>query len=125
MRRFILGWRALGHARRYSAEIVNSGDDFCIVGCAPSAEVLAAAQRLMVKLKLAINPHKTRGLRCPEESFMFPGYRMGRNYRPNGSGPAIGTRPGKASVQGFSAVGSVSRRIGVKWGRMLKRWWSG
>ena len=61
--------------------------------------MLVAAQRLVVKLKLAINPHKTRGLRYPEESFVFPGYRMGRNYRPNGGGhywlPAgQGERPG-------------------------------
>ena len=28
MRRFILGWKALGHARRFSAEIVNYADDF-------------------------------------------------------------------------------------------------
>ena len=40
-------------------------------------------------------------LRCPEESFEFLGYRIGRNYRPNGKGAYIGTRPSKASVQGI------------------------
>ena len=32
MRRFILGWKALGHARRFGAEIVNYADDFCVLG---------------------------------------------------------------------------------------------
>ncbi len=87
-RRFIPGWRAPGHAWHNRLAIVNDADDVCMVGCAP------AAQRLMVKLKLAINPHKTRGLWHPEESFVFPGYRMGRNYRPSGRGPLLA--PGRA-----------------------------
>ena len=29
MRRFILGWKVLGYARRFGAEIVNYADDFC------------------------------------------------------------------------------------------------
>ena len=28
MRRFILGWKVLGYARRFEAEIVNYADDF-------------------------------------------------------------------------------------------------
>ena len=51
--------------------------------------------------ELRINEQKTRCLRCPEESFEFLGYRIGRNYRPNGKGAYIGTRPSKASVQGI------------------------
>ena len=47
MRRFILGWKALGHARRFGAEIVNYADDFCVLGKAPAAEMLAAVNRLM------------------------------------------------------------------------------
>ncbi len=132
MRRFILGWQALGHAWRYSAEIVNYADDFCIVGCAPAAEMLAAAERLMVKLKLAINPHKTRCLRCPEDSFVFLGYRIGRNYRPNGRGAYIGTRPSKASVQGICSrisaqthrrhVGQDAEEMVERLNRMLSGW---
>ena len=30
MRRFLLGWKTLGHARRLSAQIVNYADDFVI-----------------------------------------------------------------------------------------------
>ena len=59
----------------------------------------------MRKLKLPVNERKTRCLRCPEEPFEFLGYRIGRNYRPSGKGPYIGTRPSKASVQ------SICRKI--------------
>ena len=105
MRRFILGWKVRGHARRFRSEIVNYADDFCVFGKAPAAEMLAAVERLMEGLKLPINEEKTRCLRCPEEAFEFLGYRVGRNYRPHGKGTYIGTRPGKASVQ------SICRRI--------------
>ena len=62
---------------------------------------VGGVERLMAGLKLPINEQKTRCLRCPEESFEFLGYRIGRNYRPNGKGAYIGTRPSKASVQGI------------------------
>ncbi len=82
MRRFILGWKALGHARRFGAEIVNYADDFCVLGRAPAAEMPAAVNRLMERLKLPVNARKTRCLRCPEEPIEFLGYRIGWNYRP-------------------------------------------
>ena len=105
MRRFILGWKALGHAQRYCAEIVNYADDLCVLGKAPAAEMLTAVERLMGGLKLTVNEQKTRCLRCPKEPMEFLGYRIGRNYRPNGEGAYIGTRPSKASVQ------SICRKI--------------
>ena len=42
MRRFIVGWKVLGYARRFKAEIVNYADDFVVLGKAPAAEMLAA-----------------------------------------------------------------------------------
>ena len=105
MRRFILGWKVLGHARRYRSEIVNYADDLCVLGKAPAAEMLATVERLMAGLKLPVNERKTRCLRCPDEAFEFLGYRIGRIHRPTGEGSYIGTRPSKASVQ------SISRRI--------------
>ena len=104
MRRFILGWKVLGHARHFCAEIVNYADDFCVVGKAPAAEMLAAVKRLMDRLKLPVNEQKTRCLRCPEEPIEFLGHRIGRNYGMNGRA-YIGTRPSKASVQ------SICRQI--------------
>ena len=99
MRRFILGWKVLGYARRSGAEIVNYADDFCVLGKASAAEMLAAVNRLMDRLKLPVNAEKTRCLRCPEEPLEFLGYRIGWNYRPMGGGRYIGTRPSKTSVQ--------------------------
>ena len=32
MRRFILGWKKLGYARRFCAEVVNYADDVCVLG---------------------------------------------------------------------------------------------
>ena len=105
MRRFVLGWKVLGYARHFRSEIVNYADDLCVLGKAPAADMLAVVERLMAGLKLAVNERKTRCLRCPEESFEFLGYRIGRIHRPTGRGSYIGTRPGKASVQ------SICRRI--------------
>ena len=99
MRRFILGWKVLGYARRFGAEIVNYADDFCVLGKAPAEEMLAAVKRLMDRLKLPINVQKTRCLRCPEEPLEFLGYRIGWNYRPTNGSRYIGTRPSKTSVQ--------------------------
>ncbi len=99
MRRFILGWKVLGYARRFGAEIVNYADDFCVLGKASTAEMLAAVNRLMDRLKLPVNAEKTRCLRCPEEPLEFLGYRIGWNYRSGNGSRYIGTRPSKASVQ--------------------------
>ena len=65
MRRFILGWKALGYARRFCAEIVNYADDFCVLGKAPAAEMLAAVKRLMGNLKLPVNEQKNPMLAVP------------------------------------------------------------
>ena len=99
MRRFVLGWKTLGFARRFRSEIVNYADDFCVIGKAPAAEMLTAVERLMEGLKLPINERKTRCLRCPEEAIEFLGYRIGRIHRPTGKGSYTGTQPTKASVQ--------------------------
>ena len=105
MRRFILGWKVLGYARRFEAEVVNYADDIVVLGKAPPADMLAAVESLMKRLKLAVNAEKTRCCRVPEESFDFLGYRIGRNYRSKGKGSYIGTRPSKASVR------SICRKI--------------
>ena len=89
MRRFILGWKVLGYARRFRSEIVNYADDLCVLGKAPAADMLAAVERLMAGLKLPVNERKTRCLRCPEEAFEFLGFRIGRVYRPSGRGSYI------------------------------------
>ena len=105
MRRFILGWKVLGYARRFKAEIVNYADDFAVLGRAPAAEMLAAVTGLLKRLKLPMNAEKTRCCRVPEEPLTFLGYRIGRNYRRDTGAAYIGTRPSPASVQ------SICRRL--------------
>ena len=105
MRRFILGWKVLGYARRFEAEIVNYADDFAVLGRAPAAEMLAAVAGQMTRLHLPMNAEKTRCCRLPEESMTFLGYRIGRNYRRDTGAVYIGTRPSPASVQ------SICRRL--------------
>ena len=105
MRRFILGWEQRGLAPRFCAEIVSYADDFCVLGKAPAADMLPSVVHLMERLKLPINAQKTRCLRCPAEPMEFLGYRFGWNYRPDGGGAYIGTRPSKASIR------SICRKI--------------
>ena len=113
MRRFILGWKQLGFARRFNAEIVNFADDFCVLGKAPAQQMLAGVEELMKRLKLPINVEKTRCLRCPDEPLEFLGYRFGWNYRPKGQGRYIGTSPSKASVQ--SMCRKISEQTASRW----------
>ena len=105
MRRFILGWKVLGYARRFKAEIVNYADDFAVLGRAPAAEMLAAVTGLLKRLKLPMNAEKTLCCRVPEEPLTFLGYRIGRNYRRDTGAAYIGTRPSPASAQ------SICRRL--------------
>ena len=105
MRRFIMGWKVRGYARRFKAEVVNYADDLTVLGKAPAAEMLVAVEALMKRLKLTINTEKTHCCRVPEDSIEFLGYRIGRNYRRETGRAYIGTRPSAASVQ------SICRRV--------------
>ncbi len=105
MRRFILGWKVMGYARRFEAEIVNYADDCAVLGRAPAAVMLAAVETLLERLKLPMNAEKTRCCRLPEESMTFLGYRIGRNYRRDTGRAYIGTRPSQSNVQ------SICRRV--------------
>ena len=60
MRRFVLGWKKLGHEKRLRAYIVNYADDFVICCRGRAEEALAAMRSMMTKLKLTVNETKTR-----------------------------------------------------------------
>jgi len=105
MRRFVLGWKVLGHARRFDAEIVNYADDLVICGKAPAATMRGVVEAMMERLRVPINAAKTRSMRVPEEPLEFLGYRIGRNYRRTTGRAYLGTRPSRSSVV------SVCRRI--------------
>jgi group II intron reverse transcriptase/maturase len=100
MRRFVLGWKVLGHARRFRAKIVNYADDFVI--CCPNgraAEAMAAMRGMMRKLKLTVNEEKTRLCHLPEDSFDFLGYTFGRLWSHRTGRPYLGMHPSRKSLK--------------------------
>lgn len=99
MRRFILGWKVLGHEKRFHAKIVNYADDFVICCRGLADEAMAAMRDMMQKLKLTVNEEKTHICRLPDESFDFLGYTFGRCYSMSKGWRYIGNRPSKKKVQ--------------------------
>ena len=98
MRRFVMGWKVLGHERTLKARIVNYADDFVICCRGTAHEASAAMRAMMSKLKLTVNETKTRECRLPEETFDFLGYTIGRCYKPQTGRAYIGTRPAKKKI---------------------------
>jgi group II intron reverse transcriptase/maturase len=99
MRRFVLGWKTLGHEQALQAKIVNYADDFVILCRGTAQQAMAAMQRMMVKLKLTINEAKTKLCRLPEESFDFLGYTIGPYWSWNQKRLVLCTRPSKKAVK--------------------------
>lgn len=99
MRRFILGWKRLGYARRWGASIVNYADDFVICCRGNAEEAMHAMRALMERLKLTVNEEKTRRCHLPEETFDFLGYTIGRCFSPTTGRTYLGTRPSKSRIQ--------------------------
>ena len=97
MRRFVLGWKVLGHERRLDAHIVNYADDLviCCRGTAPAA--MLAMRTLMHQLKLTVNEQKTHVCHVPDETFDFLGYTFGRCYSRTGKA-YLGTRPSRKRI---------------------------
>jgi group II intron reverse transcriptase/maturase len=113
MRRFVLGWRTLGHERRFRAHIVNFADDF-VICCRGSADEAMTAMRIMMdKLKLTVNEEKTTICRVPDERFEFLGYTFGKYYSYRTGRPYIGVCPSKGK----------SRRLCRDISRLTDREW--
>jgi RNA-directed DNA polymerase len=98
MRRFVLGWKKLGHEKRLEARIVNYADDLVICCRGRAEEALAIMRNIMTKLKLTVNETKTRVCTLPEEKFDFLGYTFGRCYSSKTGRAYIGTVPSKKRV---------------------------
>jgi group II intron reverse transcriptase/maturase len=99
MRRFVLGWKNLGHEKRWQAYIVNYADDL-VICCRVGAEhALTAMRGMMSQLKLTVNENKTRVCKPAEEQFDFLGYTFGRCYSPKTGRAYLGTTPSKKRVQ--------------------------
>jgi RNA-directed DNA polymerase len=98
MRRFVLGWKKLGHERRLGAFIVNYADDLVICCRGSAEEALTLMRVMMTKLKLTVNETKTRVAKLPEEKFDFLGYTFGRCYSTKTGRAYLGTVPAKKRV---------------------------
>ena len=99
MRRFILGWKVLGHEQCFQAQIVNYADDMVICCRGNADQAMDAFRCIMRKLKLTVNEEKTHVCRLPDESFDFLGYTFGRCYSPRTGWRYIGQRPSTKKVQ--------------------------
>jgi RNA-directed DNA polymerase len=102
MRRFLLGWKVLGHESRLDAHIVNYADDFVICCRGTALEAMTVMRAMMTKLGLTVNEAKTRLCRGPDEPFNFLGYTIGRCYAPKTGWPYIGVRPSEKKIQGLN-----------------------
>jgi RNA-directed DNA polymerase len=98
MRRFIVGWKTLGHEQRLDAHIVNYADDFVICCRGTAEEAMTAMRGMMSKLRLTVNETKTRLRRVPEETFDFLGYTIGRCWSPKTGKSYIGTKPSAKTI---------------------------
>src|SRR5215471_18518674 len=99
MRRFVLGWKKLGHEKRLEARIVNYADDLVICCRGRAEEALARMRDIMTKLKLTVNETKTRVCKLPEEKFDFLGYTFGQCYSPKTGRAYLGTVPSRKRVK--------------------------
>jgi RNA-directed DNA polymerase len=99
MRRFILGWKKLGHARRWGAHIVNYADDFVICCKGQADQAMLAMREMMTRLKLTVNEGKTHMRTLPQERFDFLGYTFQRCYKPRTGQAYMGARPSRKSIK--------------------------
>ena len=132
MRRFVLGWKKLGHEERLGAYIVNYADDLVICCRGRAEEALATMRAMMTKLKLTVNENKTRVSKLPEERFDFLGYTFGRCYSTKTGRAYLGTVPAKKRViricQAISSETGTNRTlldhttVVTKLNRMMNGW---
>jgi RNA-directed DNA polymerase len=99
MRRFVLGWKTLGHEQKLEARIINYADDFVICCRGTASEAMTGMRRMMSRIKLTVNETKTHICQVPAETFDFLGYTFGRCYAPKTGRAYLGTQPARAKVQ--------------------------
>lgn len=113
MRRFVLGWKQLGHEQRLQAQIVTYADDL-VICCRDSAEdAQRTMQTLMERLGLTVNEAKTRVCHVPDESFDFLGYTIGRCHSTQTGKAYSGTRPSKTRIT--RVCGTIHEMTSSRW----------
>jgi len=116
MRRFLLGWKRLGHEQRLDARIVNYADDF-VICCRPGKadEALAVMREMMSKLKLTVNEKKTRRCSVPAETFTFLGFTFGPQTSWRTGRVYVTPSPAEKKVQAICAQISVATSGSTAW----------
>jgi group II intron reverse transcriptase/maturase len=99
MRRFVLGWKTLGHESRLDAHIVNYADDF-VICCRPgrAAEAMSAMRKMMEGIRLTVNEQKTRLCSLPSETFKFLGFEFGAQVSWRTGRRYLTPKPAKSKV---------------------------
>ena len=107
MRRFILGWKTLGHAARLDAHIVNFADDLVILCYGTAEKALQTMREMMERLKHTSARSRTHRLISSDIPLGVA------THRRRVAVILVRGRRGRASLR--YAVPSVSRPAGVGW----------
>jgi RNA-directed DNA polymerase len=99
MRRFIVGWKQMGHEARLDAHVVNYADDFVICTRGNADEAMSTMREMMGKLRLTVNEKKTRRATLPEDAFTFLGYTFCRQYSRRTGAAYVGLRPAVKKIR--------------------------
>ena len=110
MRRFVLGWKTLGHEQKLQARIVNYADDFVICCRGTAEQAMSTMRTVMQRIKLTVNETKTKLCHVPEQTFDFLGYTFGRCYSPQTGRSYLGTRPARKKIRKLCE--SISEQTG-------------
>jgi RNA-directed DNA polymerase len=115
MRRFVLGWKTLGHEQRLDAHIVNYADDFVILTRGRAEEAMATMRDMMAKLKLTVNEKKTRKCSLPEETFTFLGFTFGQQVSWKTGRAYVAPAPATKKVQALCDKIGLETRCRTTW----------
>ena len=116
MRRFVLGWKTLGHEQRLDAHIVNYADDF-VICCRPrrAAEALSVTRKMMEAIRLTVNEKKTRLCSLPNETFKFLGFEFGPQVSWRTGRRYLTPTPAKTKVQAICEKISEATSARTTW----------
>jgi hypothetical protein len=105
MRRFVFGWKTLGHERRLQARIVNDDADFVSCCRGTADEAMAAMQDMMSELKLTVNEAKARLRRVASSA-------QDSARWPTDCAPRLGSSivPNSTSINPFAVPTTITER---------------
>lgn len=112
MRRFLLGWKTLGHEQRLNAHIVNYADDF-VICCRPgrAAQAMTVMRGMMARLRLTVNEKKTRQCSLPADTFRFLSFTFGSQVSWRTGRPYLTPHPAKTKVSAVcDKISELTRR---------------